>query len=98
MFSLFLVFCSMAFLGLFYPRVAASACLVWTFGRIGYTVGYSSGNPEGVSQVSPFRPSSAVADQNKITPEQRIGFVYRIGGMASIGECSSLPVELVAFC
>jgi len=35
-----------AFLGLFYPRIASTACLVWTLGTAVYTIGYSSGNPD----------------------------------------------------
>jgi len=36
---------STAFLGLFYPRVASVACTIWTVGRVMYTTGYSTGEP-----------------------------------------------------
>ncbi|WVQ76365.1 hypothetical protein IAR50_006030 [Cryptococcus sp. DSM 104548] len=34
------------YLGLFHPKVASAAQLLWVVGRFGYTRGYMTGNPE----------------------------------------------------
>ncbi|GAA6060976.1 hypothetical protein JCM10212_006558 [Sporobolomyces blumeae] len=31
--------------GLYHPRLAAAAGMIWIAGRVGYTIGYSSGEP-----------------------------------------------------
>ncbi|CAD6572718.1 MAG: hypothetical protein CYPHOPRED_004931 [Cyphobasidiales sp. Tagirdzhanova-0007] len=37
---------STAFVGLQYPRFAAAACALYTLGRILYTIGYTTGEPD----------------------------------------------------
>lgn len=37
--------------GLKYPVVAASLCGVWTFSKIFYTIGYSTGDPKKVRDI-----------------------------------------------
>ncbi|WVQ94064.1 hypothetical protein IAU59_001142 [Kwoniella sp. CBS 9459] len=35
-----------AYIGLFHPVYASANMMIWIIGRVGYTVGYSSGNPQ----------------------------------------------------
>ena len=43
--------CSTFIVGLKYPIFAASACGLWTFSRIFYTLGYTTGNPSKVRLI-----------------------------------------------
>ncbi|KAH6916931.1 hypothetical protein BKA70DRAFT_1250954 [Coprinopsis sp. MPI-PUGE-AT-0042] len=54
-----LVYISTVLTGLFYPKVAAINCALWSLGRIAYTYGYVTGDPK--KRINPLHAFGSMA-------------------------------------
>ncbi|KAN0134294.1 MAPEG family [Lactarius tabidus] len=66
-----------------HPTYAAVGCGIWSFGRILYTLGYSTGEPNGVC----FYLNSAVASGSKhcVLAQRLVGSFTSLGVQALLG-------------